>query len=132
MQASFWRQNTLEVYQIVIVGNNYGMCNVMCRLKIERLLFFELDYEVMVETTQIFVNMSCITNCIVPNIESHIRTFFPFAWLVTSIRSFYVELNIKAMLWEKEMFYKGRFKVLYFTNTNTNWPFSLWHGMTRL
>ena len=37
---------------------DYGICNVTYRLdKIERLLF-ELDYEVMDVTTQIFVNFS--------------------------------------------------------------------------
>ena len=37
---------------------DYGTCNVTYRLdKIERLLF-ELDYEVMDVTTQIFVNFS--------------------------------------------------------------------------
>ena len=37
---------------------DYGICNVTYRLdKIETLLF-ELDYEVMVITTQIFVNFS--------------------------------------------------------------------------
>ena len=36
---------------------DYEICNVTCRLdKIERL--FELDYEVMDLTTQIFVNFS--------------------------------------------------------------------------
>ena len=37
---------------------DYGTCNVTCRLdKIER-LSFELDYEVMDVTTQIFINFS--------------------------------------------------------------------------
>ena len=37
---------------------DHGICNVTYRFdKIERLLF-ELDYEVMIVTTQIFVNFS--------------------------------------------------------------------------
>ena len=37
---------------------DYGICNVTCRLdKIERLLF-ELHYEVMKVTNQIFVNLT--------------------------------------------------------------------------
>ena len=38
--------------------------------KIERLLF-EVDYKVMDVSTQITVNISYITNCTDPNIESH-------------------------------------------------------------
>ena len=37
---------------------DYGICNVTYRLdKIERLLSFELDYEVMDVANQIFVNL---------------------------------------------------------------------------
>ena len=52
------------------------MCSVTYRLeKIERLLLFELDYEVVDVSIQITVNISYITNFTDPAIESHNRIF---------------------------------------------------------
>ena len=53
-------------------------------------------------TTDIFVNISCITNCIDPVIESHNRIFSLFAWFVTSFSPLHRKFIIKAMFGERE------------------------------
>ena len=53
--------------------------------------------------TEIFVNISCITNCIDPVIESHKRIFSLFARFVTSISHLHLKFIIKAIFGEKEM-----------------------------
>ena len=71
------------------------MCNMAYRLqKIERLLFFELDYKVMDVSTKITVNISYITNCADPDIDIQ-NIIFPICLINHLLQSFFRRVYCK-------------------------------------